>query len=546
MIVNLYKLTKKINSTLRPAPVTGTEYDCKILNPSSIINPTLELQKTDSNLIYEFNYAYIPTFKRYYFVNDIVSFRNLWRISLTVDVLATYRTDIYNSSQYVLRSRMASNPDIVDPVYPTINSGGLIHVEGETYASDYESSTLSQSGAGQYEIYRRSVMRDTAWSIDRNYFETGINIGAYIIGMVSNNSTGVTYYGTTRTGLVSFLQKVLTYSPSDITDLSTGTAKTLFNGLQYIVSVTWFPALPTKPGSQSYLTSINVGGYPIDVTGLMIFDISENYIEEFYFDLTIPVHPKRYTSTYGVMNWLKLSPYSQYNLYYAPFGNIPLDSTKLFSCSSLRVQWSIDFMTGSSILKLKDSNTGKLIYTTNSTLGVALPISGLTINNLLGLGIVTSYYGLKTIQKNPIVSGINNALQSIDWKSIFGDNWSWNDSAISDILGIKTKSDFSVNNAIDMGVDAMASSLGQMHTVGKPESFLSYFEIPVLYAWFLDIAEVDINRFGRPLNETRTLSNIATGFVKCADSNVLITTVKPTFNEQNQVNSMLNTGIFLE
>lgn len=47
----------------------------------------------------EFNYAYIPAFKRYYFIKDITSVRNdLWRLHLVVDTLETYKTEILNCS----------------------------------------------------------------------------------------------------------------------------------------------------------------------------------------------------------------------------------------------------------------------------------------------------------------------------------------------------------------------------------------------------------------------------------------------------------------
>jgi hypothetical protein len=47
----------------------------------------------------EYNYVYIPLFKRYYFIKDITSVRNgLWRLHLTVDTLETYKNEILNCS----------------------------------------------------------------------------------------------------------------------------------------------------------------------------------------------------------------------------------------------------------------------------------------------------------------------------------------------------------------------------------------------------------------------------------------------------------------
>lgn len=44
------------------------------------------------------NYAYIPQFSRYYFISEITSIRNnVWRITLTSDVLMSFRNEILNS-----------------------------------------------------------------------------------------------------------------------------------------------------------------------------------------------------------------------------------------------------------------------------------------------------------------------------------------------------------------------------------------------------------------------------------------------------------------
>lgn len=44
------------------------------------------------------NYAYIPTFKRYYFIRDISNYNNvLARVTLTSDLLMTYKDTLLNS-----------------------------------------------------------------------------------------------------------------------------------------------------------------------------------------------------------------------------------------------------------------------------------------------------------------------------------------------------------------------------------------------------------------------------------------------------------------
>lgn len=61
---------------------------------TSILNPVVLIEIEDPA---EYNYAYIPEFNRYYFINDIVSVRNgIWRISMTVDVLMSFKSSILN------------------------------------------------------------------------------------------------------------------------------------------------------------------------------------------------------------------------------------------------------------------------------------------------------------------------------------------------------------------------------------------------------------------------------------------------------------------
>ncbi len=61
---------------------------------SSVIDPVIMIEKNNPTL-YDYNYMYIPEFKRWYYINDIISVRNgLWEIHAHVDVLYTWGADI--------------------------------------------------------------------------------------------------------------------------------------------------------------------------------------------------------------------------------------------------------------------------------------------------------------------------------------------------------------------------------------------------------------------------------------------------------------------
>lgn len=58
-------------------------------------NPVIILHNTN---IVGCNYAYIPTFNRYYFISDISNYNNvLSRVTLTNDLLMTYQDTLLNS-----------------------------------------------------------------------------------------------------------------------------------------------------------------------------------------------------------------------------------------------------------------------------------------------------------------------------------------------------------------------------------------------------------------------------------------------------------------
>ena len=59
---------------------------------TSVTNPVVIMELENPT---GFNYAYIPEFGRYYFIDDIVSVRTgLWKISMKVDVLESFKNNI--------------------------------------------------------------------------------------------------------------------------------------------------------------------------------------------------------------------------------------------------------------------------------------------------------------------------------------------------------------------------------------------------------------------------------------------------------------------
>ena len=65
-----------------------------------------------------YTYVHIPSFSRYYFVDDVKYVLGHWEFYLSIDVLATYKPTIGTTTAYVERSASTSNGDIIDNLYP--------------------------------------------------------------------------------------------------------------------------------------------------------------------------------------------------------------------------------------------------------------------------------------------------------------------------------------------------------------------------------------------------------------------------------------------
>ena len=112
MQIKVYKNLSEVNTigkTLTEESVrTGTLKDgCSVLSPSVVL--------TGENLS-GYNYAYIPEFSRYYFIKEITSVKSgLWEISMRVDVLETYQTQIKAQKAVVERQEQNYNLYLNDP-----------------------------------------------------------------------------------------------------------------------------------------------------------------------------------------------------------------------------------------------------------------------------------------------------------------------------------------------------------------------------------------------------------------------------------------------
>lgn len=144
MTINLYKysgdrraLHKSANLTSE-ATLTGS-----LTEPSNVINPTIvvDSKKGEEDFFDPAvcNYAYIEEFNRYYFITEMTATtENIWRITMHVDVLMSYESQIAALDCYGIRTASYSKqtPDIVDAQAPFKACDWVTNYEFITFTDD--------------------------------------------------------------------------------------------------------------------------------------------------------------------------------------------------------------------------------------------------------------------------------------------------------------------------------------------------------------------------------------------------------------------------
>jgi hypothetical protein len=371
-----YQFAKRTNSTKLPSG--GQEFGIDLKAPCNIIDPEIKIAAQNDPTGY--NYCYLPTFSRYYWVKNWTYSDGLWKASLTVDTLASYRDQIGYSTEYVVRSSAKYNGTISDGLYPA--------------TAEVRSVTSAFQGG----------------------FSETISGGFFVIGFIAKaaNSIGaITYVVMTPGNARKLSAKLLTdvsYLSIDNAEISDSLTKVLFNPYQYIVSCNYFPFDVAKLTAHLPLVSkVDVGWWSIDVPCWILGADNNNLTKSV--NVGIPKHPQA-ASRGGYCN---ASPYTDYTIFLQPFGVIPLDASKLWGANTLSIQYVVDLFTGDSILRIL-TNTNQLVYETTAKLGVSIQLSNIAFDipsgsgGLLQTGIAAAFGGLQAAFSGGSISDVGNGI----------------------------------------------------------------------------------------------------------------------------------------
>ena len=114
MQINLFRCNAERNRVIKTNYISNRfVLDGTLRSSSSVTNPVIVIEKESNPIDYDYNYMYISSFGRYYFIDDIVSVNNkLWEIHASVDVLYSFADEILSNSAIIEKSENNANANL--------------------------------------------------------------------------------------------------------------------------------------------------------------------------------------------------------------------------------------------------------------------------------------------------------------------------------------------------------------------------------------------------------------------------------------------------
>ena len=373
MKIKFFNFSKRTNSTGIPAENTGVEFDVTLKNGTSIYNPVF----TVNGFSPDFNY--VRWDNRYYYINNVVIDRlNLYTLSCNIDVLATYRNEIFNTNAFVRYSRSDYNADIND-------------------------ERLATKAEAIYTLSSSNLITDGS--------KTGG--GTYIISYVTDTPTyGCSGVLWTNDILAKNLARQMTNT--DFLNME-NFEKQFTNAYQCLLGCKYVPFMWWQ--SRSPDTEFRLGSYNTGVMGARIYQYND-----YECNITIPYKFNDFRNNY-----------TSFLIYLPAYGIVNLSTADLIGKSSLHIKLTVDGTTG--------EGTYIIDKIFKATCNFAVPLAVGTVQSNVGgiasravqtavgratgnvLGMATGALSFMTNSMQRAVGNIGNNGRLSSLFATVGDNW---------------------------------------------------------------------------------------------------------------------------
>lgn len=480
------KVKKRINSTLQGG--TSAAFDVLFKNPTSLDMPTITLHHDG-----DFDYNYARYKDNYYFVTDKKSLaNNMWEVTMELDALATAKSDILASTQFVSYSNV--------------------------------------SGGAWLQDSRLPVMKNALTAVNAANLDFPSTQGSYILTVLGQ--TGVDCFRVTRSTIQSLIAELQNWNQDVVNDIKIGLAygteeeryQSLANavldsgflGNEYEVAVQcirschWVPFNGTVIGGTS--TQIYLGNYPCraaDSSALTGYKLSMSWTGG-NVGVAIPWHYSDWRRTYCEKVYL-----------YLPFvGMVSLNSDDINNATGLTIKYAITPSDGQVCYEVVAGS--QIIGTYGGNCAMQIPIG---INQKASLGdiVTTMFAGAeKTVNMaiNSSISPVSAAAAGVG-ATMAGVEASYNTMNVA--LSTTPSTVGGIGGGAGAGLDLQAKCITVAHpTIIEPPAMAATMGVPTM----------------KPLQ----LSNCR-GYCQCANAHV-----STDLDAQwiAKIDGYLNSGFYIE
>lgn len=491
--VELYTMAKKHNSTKQPGSVnTPIKTMCTLRGPCGVVNPVLEFQgyNVDGKTLDRRNYCYIPNFARYYYITEWVYDGPLVVAHCKCDVLASFKSVIGNSTQYVTRSQSKSNANIIDNLFPATT-----------------------------DIVRYCYERKAP-----THFTDKLYNGTFALTIVSDMAETLNYdsFGATTTLLLDSkgIDKVIFNLFRDVAymsidELSDAMTKALVNPLQYVKSLKYYPLnfSVLKEQAIGYDVStkqLKIGHWNVGCIDNCRMLSSYNHLLDAWFSaFPLQLHPQ--TNTRG--EFLNSPAYSKHTLTLPYYGDYSIPSHYVNEFYGFGVSLHIDLFTGDAYYDVSlikdDTETSDEEH-----------LTFITVN--IGTELVIA----------------QQTQDTLNWATSVG-------QGVFGMLGAGLRGDIGgIVNAFANGIEsATRAQYPTVSSIGTNGSALESRKPIVYSSEHFRIADSCDSKYGRPLCEYVTINNLS-GYILCNNASVESGNVLE--QEYNEIINHMNSGFYYE
>lgn len=474
MKIAIAKVTKEVNSTYKPSIIESDFLEVRLKDRTSLLTPTFEIYNTDITGLSEVNYVVAKEFNRCYWIMNITfTSNNIAELECKEDVLATYREQILNSTQFVMRSESEYSNAYTDPILPM-----------QAFVEE-----------------RYSVQ--TIEEFKKGFFVLGVGGGESLLG--------TNFYVMDAIMLRVFVKYI--FNADNFAELiDNKVSKMFFNPMEYISTCIYFPyefvadsegiwnTDKIKLGFYEWEVPVSIGSYCKEIPNPTVT------IDKVY-EYQLSVLHK-----YDDGNFRNFAPYASYKVFLPFRGTIDLPNGIVGNTETIGFKTVCDLTSGKAFTDIyfMESGEKRFLQREEYQIGVQIPIT--FIDNSPTGQVISGFSGALEKAYETGINAEGGALESLKaYGSSLLDSLS---EGVENAVGVVTGG----SNILSGG--GMKLSVGG---VGEGVYNNQIFMITLQQ----NTPTLPLNTFGAPLMQPRKLSSLS-GYIEVANPEIKINTATQT------------------